>query len=116
MKPLLRGRLLKDYNIHQYDFIRVSFPGMLGGANNILLPTYKIIQECENMVIADSKPLSIKVDITNQDRLSTLLALQSDEDNSAYQKGMNQITQRQGPQKRPDAAPAGEDPGFLTER
>lgn len=57
-KPLLRGRLISDYCIPNYGSVTVEFPQLLGGGEPIL-PPYKIVQECERMVIAETAPTQV---------------------------------------------------------
>jgi hypothetical protein len=49
-KPLLRGRTLSAYNIQNYGTIKVEFPCLLGGGE-LILPVYKIVDECERRVL-----------------------------------------------------------------
>ncbi len=64
-KPLLRGRLLCDYNIPNYASIKVEFPMLVGGASKVRLPTYQIVMECENMVLNTTRTGCI--DVTEDD-------------------------------------------------
>jgi len=53
-RPLVRGRTFMDYNIHNYAFMKVEFPSLIGGSS-IELPPYKIIGKIEKQVLLETE-------------------------------------------------------------